>query len=320
MTEWVEQWICIKFYIKLEHSSVETIQMIQKATAMGTWWLAASSQQCICSCITSHAESFGKTSNHPGDSVLLQPRFGALQLLAFPQTKITFEKKEILDCWWDSGNYNRAAVGNWEHCVRSQGAYFEGDLNVTVLWTMCLVSYIFFNKCLYFLYYMAGYPLGKPGKVYVYLLYFLCIYYWVYILLQYLNFDEFWGWFPSLLSLYPPTGLPPIFNSHENVIAQSTGENAVFVWTCPPFLWRTAQAWGAGTHCHLQTLVRKQTHLPPPRMKPKNRTLYPRGFPNSPLDSSPSYFTCWYHWGLRPLLEKISLNWRDTSFSSIWVN
>ena len=31
MTEQVEQLICIKFCIKLEHSSTETIQMIQKA-------------------------------------------------------------------------------------------------------------------------------------------------------------------------------------------------------------------------------------------------------------------------------------------------
>ena len=46
MTEWVEQWICIKFWVKLEHSSEETIQMIQKATAMGNWWLAASTWQC----------------------------------------------------------------------------------------------------------------------------------------------------------------------------------------------------------------------------------------------------------------------------------
>ena len=37
MTEQVEQEICIKFCIKLEHSSVEAIQMIQKATAMGSW-------------------------------------------------------------------------------------------------------------------------------------------------------------------------------------------------------------------------------------------------------------------------------------------
>ena len=33
--DWVEQQICIKFCIKFEHSSVETIQMIQKAAAMG---------------------------------------------------------------------------------------------------------------------------------------------------------------------------------------------------------------------------------------------------------------------------------------------
>ena len=35
MTEQVGQWICIKFRVKLEHSSAETIWMIQKATAMG---------------------------------------------------------------------------------------------------------------------------------------------------------------------------------------------------------------------------------------------------------------------------------------------
>ena len=31
MTEWVEQQICIKFWVKLEHSSMESIRMIQKA-------------------------------------------------------------------------------------------------------------------------------------------------------------------------------------------------------------------------------------------------------------------------------------------------
>ena len=34
----------------------------------------------------------------------LQPRFGALWLLAFPKTKITFEREDISDSWWDSGN------------------------------------------------------------------------------------------------------------------------------------------------------------------------------------------------------------------------
>ena len=80
MTEQVEQWICIKFCIKLEHSSMETIQMIQKATPMGNWWLAASSQQRVLSCITSSAEFFGETSNHPGDSAPLQSWLGAPKL------------------------------------------------------------------------------------------------------------------------------------------------------------------------------------------------------------------------------------------------
>ena len=60
MTEQVEQQICIKFCIKLEHSSEETIRMILKAAAMGNRWLAASSQQRPHSCITSHAEFLEK--------------------------------------------------------------------------------------------------------------------------------------------------------------------------------------------------------------------------------------------------------------------
>ena len=124
MTEWVEQQICIKHCVKVEHSSMETTQMIQKAEPVGNWWLASSSRQHTCSCITSGTEFFGETSNHLGDSAPLQPRFDALWLLAFPQTKVTFEGEGISDCWWDSGKYNRAADGNWENCVRSQGAYF----------------------------------------------------------------------------------------------------------------------------------------------------------------------------------------------------
>ena len=52
MSKQVEQWICNKFCVKLEHSSTETIRMIQKAAAVGNWWLAASSPQHSCSCIT----------------------------------------------------------------------------------------------------------------------------------------------------------------------------------------------------------------------------------------------------------------------------
>ena len=112
MTELVEQWIWIQLCIKLEHSSMETIQMIQKATAMGNWWLPGSSRQCTCSHVTSCAEIFDEMSNHPGDWTPLQPRFGTLWLLVFPETKITVEREDISDHWWDSGKYNRAADGD----------------------------------------------------------------------------------------------------------------------------------------------------------------------------------------------------------------
>ena len=112
MTEQIKQQICIKFCIKLELSSTETFWMIQKAAAMGNWWLAALSHQCAHSWITPHAEFFGDTSHHPGDLAPAQPRFGALWLLAFPKTKITCEKEEISDHRWDSGKCNGAADGN----------------------------------------------------------------------------------------------------------------------------------------------------------------------------------------------------------------
>ena len=140
MTEQVEQWICIKFCIKLQYCSTETVGMIQMATPIGNWWLAASSPQRTCLCITSHAEFSGETSNHPGDPVPLQPRFSALWLLAFPKLKSSLKGKrfQISEHWWDSGKYNQAADGDWENCVRSQGAYFEG-IEVSLSYIQCFL-------------------------------------------------------------------------------------------------------------------------------------------------------------------------------------
>ena len=69
--------------------------MIQKASAMGNWWLAASSQHRACSCILSCAEFFGETSNHPGDSGPLQPRFDALDFWLFPKLKSPLKGKRF---------------------------------------------------------------------------------------------------------------------------------------------------------------------------------------------------------------------------------
>ena len=120
--------------------------MVQEATAMGNWWLAASSQQPTHSCIISHAEIFKE--NRPHDSASLEPRFGNLQLLAFLKTKITFERKEISDHGWGSRKYIGTAYCNWQNFVRSPGAFFEVDWGIIVLCSMFLTS-SWINVCIF---------------------------------------------------------------------------------------------------------------------------------------------------------------------------
>ena len=84
-TEWVEQRICNIFCLKLEHSSAETIWMIQKAAVVGNWCLAASSRQYVRSSIMCHAEYFGETSNHPGFP--LSPDLVPCDFWLFPKLK-----------------------------------------------------------------------------------------------------------------------------------------------------------------------------------------------------------------------------------------
>ena len=95
MTVWVEQWVGITFCIKLTHSSAETIQVIQKATAMGKGWLSASSQQCACSCITSYTEFSSKTSNHSGDSAPYSPDLVPCDFWIYPKLKSPLKGKRF---------------------------------------------------------------------------------------------------------------------------------------------------------------------------------------------------------------------------------
>ena len=117
-------------------------------------------------------EFFGETSKHPGDSAPLQSRVGALWLLAFPKTKITFERDEIADHWWDSGKHDGGADGNWENGVRSWDPLHLRGLRCHC--HMYNVSCVFFNKYLYLqcyyvtlsLCYMAVYFLDRPSYYY----------------------------------------------------------------------------------------------------------------------------------------------------------
>ena len=95
MTEKIEQWICIKFCVKLEHSSVGTIWMIQKVTTMGNWWLVASHDN-----VTPHASHlvqsfFGEISNHPGDSAPYSPDVFPYAFCFFPKLKSPLKGKRF---------------------------------------------------------------------------------------------------------------------------------------------------------------------------------------------------------------------------------
>ena len=143
MTPQVEQRIYIKFCIKHECKfwcrSTETIQIIQKATAMGNWWLAASSWLHAHSCITSHAEFCGEISNHPGYSDPYLPDLMPCDFWLFPKLKSPLKGKRFQTISAIiAGKYGRAADGDWENYMKSQCVYFEGDWGVIALWSMFL--------------------------------------------------------------------------------------------------------------------------------------------------------------------------------------
>ena len=87
MVKQVEQQIRIKFCIKLEHSSMETIQMIQEAAATGNWWLAASSQQYAQSRITSCVEFFSEHQITQLTQPPYSPDLGPYDFWLFPKLK-----------------------------------------------------------------------------------------------------------------------------------------------------------------------------------------------------------------------------------------
>ena len=160
MTEWVEQRICSKFCIKLDHSSVETILMIQKAAAMANWWLHHNN-------VPTHAlhplqSFFVKHQNTQVTQPHYSPDLVSWDFCLFPKLKPPLKRKRFQTIDEIQENtMGQLMASYWENCVRSPGASFEGGWGIIVLCTTLLISCIFFNKCLYFSYYMAGYLLDR---------------------------------------------------------------------------------------------------------------------------------------------------------------
>ena len=155
MTERVEQQICIKFCIKLEHSSMETIRMIQKATAMGNWWLQLHHDN-----MPTHASRLMQSflAKHQITQVTqppYNPGLAPCDFCLFPKWKSSLKGKRF-----------QTINDIQENTMGQLGELCE--VTRCLLWRelrhhcpMYYVSYIFFNKCLHFSYYMAGYLLNR---------------------------------------------------------------------------------------------------------------------------------------------------------------
>ena len=155
MTEWVEQWIFIKFCIKLEHSFLHR-NCSDDSEGHSYGQLVIGSFITTMHQLMHHiwCRDFGETSNHSGDSVPYSPDLEPWDFWLFPKLKSLLKRKKF------------QAVDEIQENMAEQlmaiGRTVWGDCGVVVLSSVFLVSCIFFNKCLYFSYYMTGYFLDRP--------------------------------------------------------------------------------------------------------------------------------------------------------------
>ena len=159
MTERTEQQICIKFCIKLEHSSAETMWIIQKVAAVGNM-IGSFLMTMSCSCITSLTEFFWQNIKSSRWLSPL-PDLVPCQLLTFPKTKIIFKGKRVqtVDEIQENMMGQLMAIGRtvWGPKVPT----LKGT-EASLFYVQCFWYLVSFNKCLYFSYYMAGHLLDRP--------------------------------------------------------------------------------------------------------------------------------------------------------------
>ena len=70
---------------------------------------------------------YGKISNHPDDSAPTTAQIWRPVISGFPLLKSPLKGKKLQTIDEIQEKTMGAADGDWENCVRSQGAYFGGD-------------------------------------------------------------------------------------------------------------------------------------------------------------------------------------------------
>ena len=107
----------------LEHFSAETIRMVQKDDSD---WQFHHNTSARASRLVQRFLVKGQVTQVT--QLPYSPEMACCDFWLFPKLKSPLKGKRVQTTnERDSGKYNRAADGSWENCVRSQGAYFEGD-------------------------------------------------------------------------------------------------------------------------------------------------------------------------------------------------
>ena len=140
-----------QIFLKLEHSSVETIQMIQKVAAMGNWWLAASSRQHALSVPHVSCRGFWWNIKSPRWLTPLQPRFGTLPLLALPKLKSSLKGKRFQTVYDIQENTTRQLmVRMGELCEVPRCLIWRGLRHHCPMYSVSCILYLLQQMSLYF--------------------------------------------------------------------------------------------------------------------------------------------------------------------------
>ena len=120
---------------------------------------SASSWQCTCPFCSSRVGFYGKASHHPVLLAPLQPRFGSLQLLAFPKAKFAIEREEICECDGHTVHKlsQRHLTANWLVPRDSECSWMRSKVSCD--W---LPSYIKATRPVLEIFEMAGYFPDSP--------------------------------------------------------------------------------------------------------------------------------------------------------------
>ena len=140
MTEQVEQWICSRFCVKLEHSSAKLCGWFRGPQLCTTGDLhlhhdntATHASRLMQSILAKH--QITQVTQHP-----YSPDLAPCGFWLFPKLKSPLKGERFQTVDEIQENMMGAADGNWENHKRSQGTHFEGDWGVIVLCTVFLVS------------------------------------------------------------------------------------------------------------------------------------------------------------------------------------